>query len=105
MTTAVVRPVTDNTAKMTYLCRRLAKQKVECPRCKKALQIATLAYSHKCRRSKLVPDHIVQSNIAQMRRSATNNFQIRMATVDVAPDSPGATPNVCTTPQEPYESN
>ena len=96
--------MTDNTAKMTYLSRRLAKQKVECPRCKKVLQIATLAYSHKCHRSKPVPDHIVQSKIARMCHSATNNFQIRMATVDAVLDNPGATPDMCTTPQEPYES-
>ena len=80
---------------MPYLSRRLAKQKVECPRCNKLLQISTLAYSHKCRRAKPVPDHVVQCKVAQMRHSATNNFHHRMANIDAAPDNLCATPAVC----------
>ena len=92
MTATVLHTLPDDTAKMPYLSRRLAKQKVECPRCKKMLQISTLAYSHKCRRAKPIPDHVVQCKVAEMRHAATNNFHHRMATVDAAPDKSCATP-------------
>ena len=92
MTATVLHTLHDDTAKMPYLSRRLAKQKVECPRCKKMLQISTLAYSHKCRRTKPIPDHLVQCKVAQMRHAATNNFHHRMASVDAAPDNSCATP-------------
>ena len=65
--------------KAQYLSRRLAKERTTCPSCKKALQVGTLAWSHKCRVAKPLPDHVVQCRLDKQREMAVKSFQQRMA--------------------------
>lgn len=69
----------DTMTKAPYLSRRLAKEKTTCPGCHKTLQVGTLAWSHKCRVVKSVPEHVVQERLDQMLQNAHKSFQQRQA--------------------------
>ena len=60
----------DIMAKTQYLSRRLAKEKTACPVCNKAMQVGTLAWSHKCKVAKAVPEHVVQERLDKMLQCA-----------------------------------
>ena len=79
--------------KSTFLSRRLAKEKVECPGCGKWLQIGTLAWSHHCKASKPPSDDAVQRRRDRMKAMAVKSFQRRMATQECAgPNCPTTEP-------------
>jgi hypothetical protein len=67
------------TKKAQYLSRRLAKEKTVCPGCQKTLQLGTLAWSHRCRVVKAVPDHVVHERLDKMLHDAHKSFQRRQA--------------------------
>ena len=54
--------------------RRLARERVDCPHCGKDLTIATLAWSHRCKRTDAVT---VQTKLDGMRTRAVYSFQTR----------------------------
>ena len=64
--------------KSTYLSRQLSKEKTQCPGCGKTLQVGTLAWSHRCRVSKRLPDDVLQSRSKRQRDMAVESFQRRM---------------------------
>jgi hypothetical protein len=66
-------------AKTQYLSRRLAKEKTACPVCNKAMQVGTLAWSHKCKVAKAVPEHVLQARLDKMLHNAHKSFQNRQA--------------------------
>jgi len=65
--------------KSQYLSRRLAKEKTQCPDCKKLLQVGTLAWYHRCRVAKHVPEEVVQHRLEKMREEAAKSFRKRQA--------------------------
>ena len=67
------------TKKAPYLSRRLAKEKTTCPGCNKAMQVGTLAWSHKCQVAKPVCEGYVQQRLGRMRENAMRSFQNRQA--------------------------
>jgi hypothetical protein len=67
----------DIMTKAPYLSRRLAKEKTTCPGCNKAMQVGTLAWSHKCRVAKAVPEHVVQERLDKMLHNAHKSFKCR----------------------------
>ena len=67
----------DIMAKTQYLSRRLAKEKTACPVCNKAMQVGTLAWSHKCKVAKAVPEHVLQARLDKMLHNAHKSFQNR----------------------------
>ena len=67
----------DTMTKAQYLSRRLAREKVTCPGCQKTMQVGTLAWSHKCRVAKTVPEDVVQQRLNKMRENASNSYQQR----------------------------
>ena len=69
----------DTMTKAQYLSRRLAKEKTVCPGCNKAMQVGTLAWSHKCRIVKPLPEDVVQQRLDRMRENARKSFQHRQA--------------------------
>ena len=69
----------DIMTKAQYLSRRLAKEKTTCPGYNKAMQVGTLAWSHKCRVAKAVPEHVVQERLDKMLHNAHKSFQQRQA--------------------------
>jgi hypothetical protein len=79
MDVATVPAVPDpsDTMKAPYLSRRLAKEKTTCPGCHKTMQVGTLAWSHRCRVVKSVPEHVVQERLDQMLQNAHKSFQQR----------------------------
>jgi len=54
--------------------RRLARERVNCPQCGKDLTIATLAWSHRCKRTN---EATVQTKLDEMRTRAVYSFQVR----------------------------
>ena len=66
--------------KSQCLSRRLAKEKVQCPGCKKFLQVATLAWRHKCKVPKHIPEDVVQQRLQHMRDEAAKSFRKRQET-------------------------
>ena len=70
-------PDPNDTMKGPYLSRRLAKEKTTCPGCHKTMQVGTLAWSHKCRVVKPIPENIVQQRLDMMREAAVKSFQLR----------------------------
>ena len=70
-------PDISDTMKGPYLSRRLAKEKTTCPGCHKSLQVGTLAWSHKCRIVKPIPEDVVQQRLGRMREAAVKSFQLR----------------------------
>ena len=83
MSVATLSPLPDSSsvtmAKSHYLSRRLAKERTVCPRCDKAMQVGTLAWSHRCRVARHVPEDVVQQRLDRMRESAVKRFQQRRA--------------------------
>ena len=75
--TVPVVPDPSDTMKAPYLSRRLAKEKTTCPGCHKTMQVGTLAWSHKCRVVKPIPDDVVQQRLDRMREAAVKSFQLR----------------------------
>ena len=69
----------DIMKKAQYLSRRLAKEKAACPGCNKAMQVGTLAWSHKCHVAKPVSEGYVQHRLGRMRENAMRSFQNRQA--------------------------
>jgi hypothetical protein len=69
----------DIMTKAPYLSRRLAKEKTTCPGCNKAMQVGTLAWSHKCHVAKPVSEGYVQQRLGRMRENAMRSFQNRQA--------------------------
>ena len=71
----------DPVKKMKSHClsRRLAKEKTQCPGCNKILQVGTLAWSHRCRVQKNIPDDVVQQRLQKMRDEAARSFKRRQA--------------------------
>ena len=69
----------DIMTKAQYLSRRLAKEKTTCPGCNKAMQVGTLAWSHKCHVAKPVCEGYVQQRLGRMRENAMKSFQNRQA--------------------------
>ena len=63
--------------KAPYLSRRLAKEKTTCPSCHKTMAVGTLAWSHRCRVVKPIPEDVVQLRLDMMRESAVKSFQQR----------------------------
>jgi hypothetical protein len=68
----------DNSSSMSpsqvFLSRRLARERVDCPNCRKSLTLATLSWSHKC---KVLADAKFQVKLAEMHKRAHQNFQAR----------------------------
>ena len=63
-----------------YLSRRLARVMTTCPGCQKALQVGTLAWTHKCKGSKQQPsEQVVRARSAKMVANATKKHGERMA--------------------------
>ena len=80
MDVATIPALSDSSgimAKTQYLSRRLAKEKTACPVCNKAMQVGTLAWSHKCRVAKAVPEHMVQERLDKLLHNAHKSFQCR----------------------------
>ena len=75
--TLPVVPDPSDTMKAPYLSRRLAKEKTTCPGCHKTMQVGTLAWSHKCRVTRPVPEDVVQLRLDRMREAAVKSFQLR----------------------------
>jgi predicted Fe-S protein YdhL (DUF1289 family) len=63
--------------KSQCLSRRLAKEKTQCPGCKKVLQEGTLAWSHRCKVQKNVPEEVVRQRLQKMRDDAAKSFKQR----------------------------
>ena len=61
--------------KSQYLSRRLAKEKTQCPECNKILQVGTLAWSHRCKVQKSLPEDVVQQRLEKMRKEAAKSFK------------------------------
>ena len=61
------------------LSRRLAKEKTQYPGCNKILQVGTLAWSHRCKVPKNIPEDIVQQRLQKMRDEAARSFKRRQA--------------------------
>ena len=76
--------------KSTYLSRQLPKEKTQYPGCGKTLQLATLAWSHRCRVSKRLPDDVLQSRSKRQRDMAVESFQRRMHPEHTAMEDTGA---------------
>ena len=70
-------PDISATMKGPYLSRRLAKEKTTCPSCHKTMAVGTLAWSHRCRVTKPIPEDVVQQRLDRMRESAVKSFQQR----------------------------
>ena len=66
-------------ARCDYLSRRLAREKTTCPGCMKTMNVATLAWSHKCRVPKRVPESLVEGQRAKTQANAERSFQQRMS--------------------------
>ena len=68
----------DDPAIMTpsreFLSRRLARERIDCPNCRKNLTLATLSWSHKC---KVSADTKFQTKLAEMHERAHRSFQNR----------------------------
>ncbi len=77
MKAATISYVSDPGVKMKSQClsRRLAKE--QCPGCKKVLQVGTLAWSHRCRIRKNVPEDVKRERLQKMRDDAAKNFKQR----------------------------
>ena len=86
MNVATVPAVPDpnDTMKAPYLSRRLAKEKTTCPGCHKTMQVGTLAWSHKCRVVKPVPEDVVQLRLDRMREAAVKSFLLRQERLALA---------------------
>ena len=63
--------------KTQFLSRRLAKEKTTCPGCNKAMQVGTLAWSHKCHVAKPVTEHVLQERLDKMLHNAHKSFKCR----------------------------
>ena len=79
MSIDTLQSMSDSGAKMKsqYLSRRLAKEKTQCPGCNKILQVGTLAWSHRCRVAKHVPEEVAQQRLEKMREAAAESFRKR----------------------------
>ena len=79
----------DSDAKMKsqYLSRRLAKEKTQCPGCNKILQVGTLAWYHRCKVVKQVPEEVAQQRLEKMRGEAVKSFRKRQADSALSPSS------------------
>ena len=77
MATISAVPDPNDTMKGPYLSRRLAKEKTTCPSCHKTMAVGTLAWSHRCRVVKPIPEDVVQLRLDMMRESAVKSFQQR----------------------------
>ena len=58
-----------------FLSRRLAKERVDCPSCGLNLSVATLSWSHKCK--KVSSEATFQTKLVDMKERAVRNFQLR----------------------------
>jgi hypothetical protein len=58
-----------------FLSRRLAKERVDCPSCGLNLTVATLSWSHKCK--KVSSEATFQTKLVDMKERAVRNFQLR----------------------------
>jgi hypothetical protein len=67
-------PMPGAPGRAEFPSRRLARERVDCPQCGKDLTIATLAWSHRCKRTDAVT---VQTKLDGMRTRAVYSFQAR----------------------------
>jgi len=74
-----------------FLSRRLAKERVDCPSCGLNLTVATLSWSHKCK--KVSSEATFQTKLVDMKERAVRNFQLRSVAVRPAASTGGSMTN------------